>query len=74
LSLRKIHTARPRSKERVFRYNLSPDHQHVKSKFYDTSKTVEKLRREAQEKREELREKKKLADELRLIQWGCSAK
>lgn len=63
-----------RSAERIFRYNLSPDHQHVKATFKDTSRAVEKLRKEAQEKREEIREKKRLAEEGRLSQWGCQSK
>jgi hypothetical protein len=46
----------------------------VKATFKDTTKAVEKLRKEAQEKREELRAKKKLADEVRLTQWGCETK
>lgn len=75
LNLRTIDTQpKQRSLERQFRYNLSPDHQHVKATFKDTTKAVEKLRKEAQEKREELRAKKKLADEVRLTQWGCETK
>lgn len=60
--------------EKIFKYNLSPEHQHVKATFKDTSRAVEKLRKEAQEKREELRAQKKLADEVRLIEWGCETK
>jgi hypothetical protein len=46
-----------RKTENVFLYNLSPDHQHVKSSFLDTSKSVKKLREAAQEKRVEMRTK-----------------
>jgi hypothetical protein len=62
--------SRSRSAQKVFRYNLSPDYQHVKACFQDTSKVVEKLRLEAQQKREDLRRKRQLAQEQRLSHWG----
>lgn len=52
------------------RFNLSPDHQHVRATFKDTSKAVYKLRREAEERRQEMRNEKNLKESQRLTQWG----
>lgn len=41
------------------KYNLSPEYQHVQSKFRDTTTAVEKLRKQAADKREELREQRR---------------
>lgn len=41
------------------KYNLSPEYQHVQSKFRDTTTAVEKLRKQAADKREELREERR---------------
>lgn len=57
--------------ENKFRYNLSPDYQHVTSKFKDTKTTVAKLRKNAEEKRESYREAKE-RDDSRLPAWGPS--
>ena len=43
----------PKKSVPVFKYNLSPEHQHVRASFMDTKKSVEKLRTIAQEKRNE---------------------
>jgi len=48
------------------RYNLSPEYQHVQSKFRDTQTAVDKLRLQAEDKREELREERRRNDEARL--------
>ena len=52
------------------RFNLSPDHQHVRASYKDTSKAVLKLRREAEERRQEMRKEKALLEDQRLTQWG----
>lgn len=44
----------------VGKFNLSPEYQHVKSQFMDTTKTVSKLRQQAQDQREELRRQKEI--------------
>ena len=48
------------------KFNLSPDYQYVQSRFMDTKHTVEKLRRQAADKREELREERRRQDETRM--------
>jgi len=45
---------------------LSPEYQHVQSKFRDTQTAVDKLRQQAEDKREELREERRRNDEARL--------
>jgi len=52
---------------------LNPEYAHVKSSFSDTSKTVEKLRKQAIERREELRRKKEAENNERLT-WGSTSK
>mmetsp|Transcript_15913 Transcript_15913/g.26818 ORF Transcript_15913/g.26818 Transcript_15913/m.26818 type:complete len:220 (+) Transcript_15913:166-825(+) len=54
----------------LLKYNLSPEYQHVKASFRDTSEAVRKLRQQAQEMRESIREKKKVEEGERLPQWG----
>ena len=58
----------------VLKYNLSPDYQHVRSSYRDTSKAVEKLRKEAQELREEIRMNKQILEKERLTKWGVDMK
>jgi hypothetical protein len=45
---------------------LSPEHQHVRATFKDTSKAVAKLRREAEEKRQDIRNEKEKLENNRL--------
>ena len=45
---------------------MSPEYQHVQSKFRDTQTAVDKLRQQAEDKREELREERRRNDEARL--------
>lgn len=52
------------------KYNLSPEYQHVQSKFRDTRTAVDKLRKQAEDKREELREERRRNEESRLPAWG----
>lgn len=49
--------------QQVFKYNLSLEHQHVKSSFMETSAKVQQLREAAQEKRESIRMKKSQSQE-----------
>ena len=42
--------------QQKIKFNLSPEHQYVRASFRDTTKAVEKLRKEAEEKRKELRD------------------
>ena len=58
----------------TLKYNLSPDYQHVRSSYRDTSKAVEKLRKEAQELREEIRLNKQILEKERLTKWGVDIK
>lgn len=44
--------------ELVGKYNLAPEFQHVKATYMNTDKTVQKMRRQAQEYREEQRKEK----------------
>lgn len=48
------------------KYNLSPDYQHVQSRFMDTRNTVDRLRRQAADKRDELREERRRQEETRM--------
>ena len=48
------------------KFNLSPDYQHVQSRFMDTKPAVDKLRRQAADKRDELREERRRQEETRM--------
>ena len=48
------------------KYNLSPEYQHVQSRFMDTSSAVDRLRRQAADKRDELREERRRQEETRM--------
>ena len=51
------------------KFNLNPRYQHVKSQFMNTSRSVAKLRKEAAEKKAELRRQKEIFNKERATHW-----